>query len=61
MSSTEREYYGRRVQQETSAAETASCLRARAAHLELAQRYSAMLASQQPSPNRRPLQGHRRG
>lgn len=36
-------YLSRRVEQESAAAEAASCERARAIHLDLAERYQAML------------------
>lgn len=39
----DRKYFSRRVREETSAAEAASCPEARQAHLELAELYSARL------------------
>ena len=61
MSSAEREYYARRALQESSAADAASCSKARKAHLELANRYSERLSSGEPVATGHLLQGHRRG
>lgn len=43
MLSGDRKYYSRRVREEASAAEAASCPKARQAHLQLAELYSARL------------------
>lgn len=43
MNSADQEYYRRRIEKESTAAEATHCDIARAAHLELAERYSAKL------------------